>query len=137
MTVETLFERVTSGTAGLLLLYVTTIGSVNLGALAYGLLVLVAVWIGAAVALNRRYSQTLFEALKRHTLEDGAASFTDASSLQVIEQALGSPHPATVLFAVDLLEGEAPEVLPSRLLPLLGNADPVVRTAALERLARL
>jgi HEAT repeat protein len=145
--VQTLVESVVNplsiGLVGVMLLLFgllenfTTIGAV------YLLLVALACWIGSAFFLNREYGVVLKQALtKRHLagspLRSGRSPIRiDRSSIELLQQGLTSRHVGAVIYSLDMLEENKPELLPTLLPDLLTHPAPEVRRDVLRRIERL
>ncbi|MCB0112079.1 MAG: HEAT repeat domain-containing protein, partial [Caldilineaceae bacterium] len=125
------------GVAGLLLLFLTDYVHLNSLQLAYVLLPLVVIWLGATLGLGRAYPQRVQQALRRR-LVTGDHTFTpDRVSLEIIEQHLYNPYPRAVLYALDLLTVHSRDALPRLLPPLLTHPAVEVRLAAIAQVEAL
>jgi len=135
--IESVVEPMAAGLAGLALILL--LGPANLGTLGLTLVLsaLLAVWILVGRRLGGAYRGALAHALNTQRIEGAAFSLQDSSTRALVLGALRSPHPAEVIYALDLLErGEEPE-LASRLAELLTHGAPEVRREAFGRLERL
>jgi CRP-like cAMP-binding protein len=125
-----------TGVAGLLLLYLLNVRDFNSTQLSYAILTILLLWLFVGLRLGKAYASLLRQALQARSLGGlGLFRSPDRNSISILEEALNSPHPAAVLYALDLLAEVAPEVLPGRLPGLLEYPDDAVCKAALESIA--
>ena len=124
-----------SGLSGLLLLFLLNVLGFSSVQLSFVILVVLALWLAAGSWLGRAYVRRLRQALLARSLGGlGLFRSADRSTISVLEEALSSPQPAAVLFALDRLTEIAPEALPRRLPGLLLYPDDGVRLAALQQI---
>jgi AAA family ATP:ADP antiporter len=125
------------GLAGLLLLLFNTILGFRAIQLSFLFLAIAAVWIIIVIALQREYPAALRRALAKRRLGACTNAFVDQAYGDVIQQSLASPHPAVVIYSLNLLEQSDPASLAPVLPGLLEHSSPEVRQAALEHIERL
>ena len=123
------------GVAGMLLIFLLDGLGFDSIQLAYATLVVIALWLFVGLRLGRAYPQRLRKALQERSFSGLSAPRPDQSSIAVLEEALESPHPAAVLYALDLLQEIAPQKIPPHLPGLLAYPDQTVQIAALELIA--
>lgn len=123
------------GVAGLLLVFLLDVLGFDSVQLAYAALAVILLWLFVGLRLGRAYPQRLRQALQERSFGALALARPDRAAAPVLVEALGSPHPAVVLYALAALDEIAPEMLPAQLNALLANPDSGVRTAVLERIA--
>lgn len=127
-----------TGIAGLLLLLLLNGLGFESVQLAYAILVVLAFWLAAGVLMGRAYAHRLRQVLQARSLgQFGFFPSLDRSSKSVLQEVLQSPHPAAVLYALNILAKVAPETLTEHLPGLLKNPDGEVRLAALACITRL
>ncbi len=127
-----------SGLSGLLLLLLLNVLGFTSVQLSYVILVVLALWLATGAWLGRSYARRLRQALLARSLGGlGLFRSADRSTMAVLEEALSSPQPAAVLFALDRLAEIAPGALPRRLPGLLLYPDDGVRLAALQQIGGL
>ena len=85
-----------------------------------------------AVLLRRR-----FRRLVRHALESGEDEEILASPMRILQKELASASPGELVFALNVLEQIDPALLEAFLSELLNASDPLVRSAALDRIGKL
>lgn len=135
-TAEGIFQPLASGLAGLALLTLNSLVA-STAQLTYALLVVVLTWLGMAFLAGRAYWSMLTRALARRRLGEAELLIVDKSSRVILEQGLHSPYPGPVIYCLDLLEANEPEVLPTYLTGLLEHPAPEVRVDVLNRIERL
>ena len=124
------------GVAGLGLTLLTGVAGFGPRELLWAFCLLLAAWIAVAVLLGRGYLTALLNALTRRRLGAVTLLIDDASSIGVLRQALGSPNPGSVIYALDMLQENQPEILTGALPGLLSHPAPEVREEALLRIER-
>jgi len=129
-------RMVAVGLAGVLLLLLNRMPSFTVVHLAFGLLVVIVVWIAAAFLTARAYPRALTAALARRRLTGVTVSLDDSDSVAVLTTALRNPRPGAALYALGLLAEGRPEVLAGALPDLLAHPAPVVRREALGHIQR-
>jgi HEAT repeat protein len=134
---EGIVQPLAIGLAGGLLLLFNTILKFNVIQLTYIYLAAAAAWIAVAVMLIRAYPVALTEALHKRRFGDKGILLTDLASIEVIQKAFKSPHPAEVLYALDLLERSESKTLKDDLIGLVDSPHPEVRKSVMERIERL
>jgi ATP/ADP translocase len=100
------------------------------------LLVLATIWLAIIVALGREYPAALARALRKRHLGGSTIAFVEQAYGAALHESLASPHPAAVIFGLNLLEQADPALLAPALPDLLEHPSPEVRGAALDRTAR-
>jgi HEAT repeat protein len=126
------------GFAGLALLVLNTflgLRAVGLSWFFVGIIILLCVSIAL---INRQYPRVLSQALARREWGGGtAAAPADQASLNLLREALGSPHPATAIYGLDMLERADPAAAVQLLPNLLQHQTAEVRRTALARIEQL
>jgi AAA family ATP:ADP antiporter len=135
--VEGIVYPIGIGVAGLALWLLNRLFAFQALQLAYALLFILAAWILVAIRLGREYPVMLMRALAKRRLDGAELSLTDGSSVAVLQQALQSPHPGAVIYALNTLEALEHESLATSLQDLLAHPAPEVRQDVLERIGRL
>jgi len=135
--VEGIVYPIGIGVAGLVLSLLNRLFASQAPQLAYALLFILAAWILVAIRLGREYPVMLMQALAKRHLGGTELSLTDGSSVAVLQQALQSPHPGAVIYALNTLEAIEHESLADCLQGLLAHPIPEVRQDVLERITRL
>ncbi len=125
---------VSVGVAGLLLLLLRNVLELDVFELAGVLLALLGAWLILSARVGRDYPEMLRRALVRRGLGDARLEVLDRSSIQILRQALESPHPAQVLYALDRLQDAEPTRIQDLMIGLLEHPDPRVRQDVLERI---
>jgi ATP/ADP translocase/HEAT repeat protein len=109
--------------------------------LTYVLIPILALWLLVAIWLGRAYPIRLRQALKQRILGGVDMPPPDRAALEVLQEALNSPRPGPVIYALDVLEeveGGQPQGQLAQYLPaLLEHPDSDVRMDALRRIERL
>lgn len=134
---EGIVQPLAIGLAGGLLLLFNTILKFNAIQLAYIYLISGAAWLVISAILIRAYPNALTEALHKHRFGDKGVPLTDFASMEIVTNALKSPHPGEVLYALELLEKSESETFPKFLTQQLRSAHPEVRTYAAQSVERL
>lgn len=122
------------GLAGVLLLLLNQVLSFDVVQLAYVLLLIVVLWLFGVFLIAKLYPGVLSDALARRRLSGVTLSLKDSQSIQVLKETLNSPRPGQVLYALRLLDDNAPEALPSVLPDLLSHPSADVRLESLRRI---
>jgi AAA family ATP:ADP antiporter len=135
--VEGIVYPIGIGVAGLVLSLLNRLFASQAPQLAYALLFILIAWILVAIRLGREYPVMLMQALAKRHLGGTELSLTDGSSVAVLQQALQSPHPGAVIYALNTLEAIEHESLADCLQGLLAHPIPEVRQDVLERIGRL
>jgi AAA family ATP:ADP antiporter len=125
------------GLAGALLLVFNTILGFDAIQLSFLYLIIAAIWLAVATALRTEYPVALIRALAKRRLGVAADIVVDQTYVDVLHRSLGSPYPAAVIYALNLLEQLDPASLTPVLPGLLDHGSPEVRRVALERVERL
>jgi ATP:ADP antiporter, AAA family len=126
---ETVLDPLMMGFSGLLLLVLAAYGFIATGTL---LLLVCLAWVVGTVLLNRNYLATLRIALSRRVLAGASLELHDPASVRAVQAALQSPRPSEVLYGLELLAQNRPDLLSESVPPLLANPDPAVRQAAIK-----
>lgn len=134
---EGIIQPLAIGIAGGLLLLFNTTLKFNAIQLTYIYLIAAAVWIVICVALIRAYPIALTEALHKRRFGYKGILLTDEDSIQIVRNALKSPHVSEVLYALDLLEKGESDTLSSDLADCVCSPLPQVRNEAIKRIERL
>jgi AAA family ATP:ADP antiporter len=122
------------GLAGLLLLLFNTILGFRAIQLSFVFLVIAAIWIIIVIALQHEYPAALRRALEKRRLGASLNAFVDQAYGNVLRQSLASPHPAVVIYSLNLLQQSDPTALTYILPNLLKHSSPEVRQTALEHI---
>jgi AAA family ATP:ADP antiporter len=130
--IDVFVQRAAKGLAALLLLPVTfeLLTPPQAGWISLALIVL---WIGATIVMRRQYVESFRAGLKRKAVADDQVDLSDATTLALVMQSLGSVEPRQVLHALRLLQKQGRERLVPPLLLYHDNAG--VRRATLRILA--
>lgn len=134
---EGIIQPLAIGLAGGLLLLFNTTLKFNAIQLTYIYLIVAMLWIVICVTLIRAYPAALTEALHKRRFGDRGIPLTDAGSIQIVHNALKSPHSSEVLYALDLLEKGESETLIEDLAAQLDSPMPEVRRNIIQRIERL
>jgi AAA family ATP:ADP antiporter len=109
--------------------------------LTYVLIPILAVWLTVAVWLGRAYPIRLRQALKQRILGGVDMPPPDRAALDALGEALNSPRPGPVIYALDVLEevegGGPGDQLAQQLPALLDHPAAEVRLDVLRRIERL
>src|ERR687886_793492 len=140
--VQTLAEGIIQpfaiGFAGLMLLGLNTVlglRAVELSWFFVGFMILLCTVI---VLMNRQYPRVLSHALARRHWGGGTTSApADQASLDLLRAALHSPHPATVIYGLDMLERADPVAIAQCLPELLRHRSAEVRRTAFARVEQM
>jgi AAA family ATP:ADP antiporter len=129
-TIDVFIQRLGKGTGALLLIpvFFGVMPPIQAGWIALGL---IAVWLAVTVMMRRQYVQSFREGLE--STEVDAASpidLSDATSLELLIQALDSSDPRQVINSLELLESNDKAHLVPRLM--LSHSDPAVRCRTLK-----
>ncbi len=135
--VEGIVYPIGIGVAGLVLSLLNRLFAFQALQLAYALLFILAAWILVAIRMGREYPMMLTQALAKRRLDGAELSLTDGSSVAALQQALQSPHPGAVIYALNTLEAMGHESLADCLQDLFAHPTPEVRQDVLERIGRL
>jgi len=140
---ESIITPLSIGLVGVMLLLFGLLENFTSIEATYLLLVVLACWIITGFFLNREYGVVLKQALtKRHLggsrLRSGHSPIRfDRSSLDLLQQGLTSQHVGVVIYSLNMLEENKPELLPTLLPDLLTHSVPEVRRNVLHRIERL
>lgn len=133
--IDVFVQRGAKGLAAILLLPVT-FGVLSVLQAGWISLVLIVIWLGVTVALQREYVVSFRKSLRRRRVDDAAVpiNLSDVTTLELLVQSLGSADTRQVLHALELLDSNDR----GRLVPplLLYHDDPGVRRRTLDVLAR-
>jgi AAA family ATP:ADP antiporter len=135
--VETLVIPVTTGVAGVVMLFFAGKGGFDPVAFAWLLLPTFLLWMVVATRAGRAYAAALVDALRGRLVQGEALELRDEASRHVLESTLESERPADVLFALHLLERSSPDRAVRALESLVVHQAPAVRQAAFGRLEQL
>jgi len=135
--VESLIEPVTTGAAGILLLFI-------LGVMAWGPLHLIAlsigvglVWTLSAVLLSRQYPQALVQALSKRRLGNMQYLIKEQSVSSLVKSRLAESTAVDALYLLNLLQEADPDSLVTLLPEMLNHVSSAVRQDALRRIETL
>lgn len=135
--VETMVTPITTGLAGLVMLFFTVVLPYAPVRFALVMLTTFAGWVAVARLAGRAYADALARALRGRFAHDEPLSFDDARSRAILEETLGSPDAPQVLLALDVLQKSGSGHLPAALIRLLRHPSPGVRLSVLQRIERL
>lgn len=134
---EGIIQPLAIGLAGGLLLLFNTTLKFSAIQLTYIYLFAAALWIILCIALIRAYPVALTEALHKRRFGDKGIPLMDAGSIQIVRNALKSPHVTEVLYALDLLEKGESDTLIDDLAEQVRSPLPEVRRDVIKRIERL
>ena len=136
--VESIVNPLSVGFVGVILLLFNAFGNLSTISAVYLLLLLLAALMVAGIFLNREYAVALKQALTKRHLGDGSRMLirTDRSSINLLKQGLTSRHVGGVIYSLDMLEKNEPELLPTLLPDLLNHHAVEVRVDVLRRIER-
>jgi len=132
-TIDIFIQRLGKGAAAVLLLPVLFgwITPIEAGWMTIGL---ISVWLGVTVAMKRQYVRSFRNRLKAANVDAASPiDLSDATSLELLIQALDSENPRLVVTSLELLESNAKGHLVPRLM--LHHSDPTVRCRAMRLFA--
>ncbi len=124
---ESIIEAGSIGFAGVVLAVLTSVFGAGVEALIWILVGLLVLWLIAAVLLGRAYSGQLARAVASRRFGGEESMLRDGASLTAFEKCLTSDIPADVIYSLEMIDGSAPERLPTLLPPLLTHQDATVR----------
>jgi ATP:ADP antiporter, AAA family len=133
---EGIVQPLAIGLAGGLLLALNFLFQFDAIQLSYVYLAFGLGWLGVGWALVRAYPQALTQALHRRRFGEKGLNLQDQASLEVVQSSLTSPHPAEVLYALDLLEKSGHAAYLPGLLRLVDAENAEVRASVLPRLEK-
>jgi len=128
-TIDVFIQRLGKGTAALLLMpvFFGLMSPIQAGWITLGL---ITVWLAVTVAMRRQYVQSFRDGLESTDVDTASAiDLSDATSLEVLIQALDSADPRHVVNSLELLESNSKGHLVPRLM--LSHTDPTVRCRTL------
>lgn len=96
----------------------------------------IALWVFVSWDTGRAYAAALVQAIDRRVLTGRTLRLADASTLDIFQSRLASPHPGEVLFCLQTLERIEHPRYDVILLNLLDHPSPAVRREVLLRLER-
>jgi hypothetical protein len=134
---EGIVQPLAIGLAGGLLLLFNTLLKFNALQLGYVYLVIAGAWVTVSFLLIRAYPVALNDALHKHRFGDNGIMTLDLAGYEVLKNALSSPHPNEVIYALDLLEQSEHESLPTLAMQLITSPHPQVRANVIQRIERL
>ncbi|GBC62415.1 hypothetical protein DENIS_3387 [Desulfonema ishimotonii] len=134
---ETIVEPVASALVGGLLLLLTSVLGFEANHLIYVIILVLALWIFAAILLKREYTNALTRALTKRKLGGGVLALRDGASIEVLRKGLNSSIPGEVINCLNLLEEIEHETLERALIDLISHPDPRVREHALKKIGDL
>ena len=134
---EGIVQPLAIGLAGGLLLLFNTILKFDATQLAYVYLVIAGAWVIVSLLLIRAYPVALTDALHKHRFGDNGLAIMDMASYQLLKNALKSPHPNEVIYALDLLEQSGHASFSGSTMKLINSSHPQIRVNAIQRIERL
>ncbi len=134
---EGIIQPLAIGLAGGLLLIFNTLLKFDVIQLAYIYMVVGGVWLYIAYTLIRSYPAALTEALHKKRFGENGIVIADLASIEILHNALKSPHASEVSYALDLLEQSADLSLSRSLRQLIRSPRIDIRVEAYRRLERL
>ncbi len=134
---EGIVQPLAIGLAGGLLLIFNTFLNFDVTRLAFIYLFTGAIWIALSYRLIHAYPAALTEALHKRRFGDSGLPISDHVSMERLHQALKSPHPGEVLYALALLEKSGHDVPIQSLISLIKSPHAEVRVDVLGRIERL
>jgi len=132
--VESMVQPIAGGTAGVILLLLGNIIRLDAVRLSYALVIILAIWVGVVIVINRAYPNMLIRALAKRGLNASRISVIDSSSLAILQQRLNSPHVEEVIYSLNILAEAEYEHLDTLLCDTLSHPAPEVRQDVLHRL---
>jgi ATP:ADP antiporter, AAA family len=134
---EGTFQPFANGLAGLILIGLSLFSRFGTMPLILALLVVAIVWGQVAYGLGKEYPRKLMEAISKRRLNLEPFNLADASTIQLLTQSLGQPHPGPVIYAANCLEDVNREALLQAIPDLLKHKSADVRQNTYERIERL
>ncbi len=134
--VDTMVTPITTGLAGAVMLLFTVVIPYTPVRFACVMLLAFAGWVLVARRAGESYSRALTQELRGRLVHDGAFDWSDARSVALLDQTLGSDRPDEVLFALDLIERTGHPRFVRDAVRLFSHPSPEVRRAALLRVER-
>lgn len=136
--IDTVIWRFGDGLAAVALLIFATHFGVSARQIGWLMLVLISLWLLAALVARREYVTTLKESILQHRLdaERASAPVLDRSTVQVLVAKLAAEDPKEILYALSLFEMEGEGLIHPAIRGLLEHPSPEVREKALSLLAR-
>ncbi|MGE4297207.1 MAG: MFS transporter [Desulfovibrionaceae bacterium] len=135
--VEGLAEPLAILAVGALLLFGRAYVPFRADYIAIALLAILVPWLAAIHFVRGQYTSALMEAVDKRVVSSGEFSLADSHHKNLVARRLESPYPAEVIFCMDLLEKNAPELMESVLLLALFHPAQAVQLDALARIERL
>jgi AAA family ATP:ADP antiporter len=129
-TIDVFIQRLGKGTAAILLIpvFFKWMSPIQAGWITLGL---IAVWLAVTVAMRRQYVQSFREGLESPEVDAvSPIDLSDATSLELLIQALDSTDPRQVVNSLELLESNNKGHLVPRLM--LSHSDATVRCRTLK-----
>lgn len=134
---EGIVQPLAIGVAGGLLLLFNTILKFNAIQLAYVYLVIAGAWVIVSILLIRAYPIALTDALHKRRFGDKGFVIMDSGGYELLKDALNSPHPNEVIYALDLLEQNGLESFSELAIRSISSPLPQVRIHISQRVERL
>jgi ATP:ADP antiporter, AAA family len=135
---EGIVQPIAIGVAGLALLGLNTVLGLRAIELSWFFVGIITLLCAVIVLMNRQYPQVLSNALARRQWGGGTTMApADQASLNLLRAALHSPHPATVIYGLDMLERADPAAIGQFLPELLRHHSAEVRRTAFARVEGL
>ena len=129
--IDVFVQRFAKGFGAVFVLIGTTVLGLNIAQVGWFTIGLIVVWLAVTVAMRRQFVVSFREGLRRREVNVAVPlDLSDATSLELIVQSLGSADESQVLHALGMLEFHDKH----QLVPpvLLRHASPAVRAKALE-----
>ena len=135
--IDMFVDRWARGLAGLLLLLCTAVLKLDLVGLGLVILGLLLIWLVLAVLARREYVNSFRTALSRRDIDLSGTHYhvDDATSRQVLVNALRSENPKETAYALDMLRSVVATPLTDEVRPLLDHDEASIRQKALQVLA--
>ena len=132
-------QRFARGIAGLIIILGTTYFDLDIAEIAGISIIIILLWILSTFGLNKEYLNSLRELLRsRDILPEHALSATvDASTTQMLSEALKSRDNDTILYALKMLESTSIKSLVPTLKPLLTNNLSEIRQRSIKLLSKI
>jgi AAA family ATP:ADP antiporter len=137
--IDMFVDRWFRGVAGAALLLFTLVLGFGVRELSVVVIVLLALWITLVVLIRKEYVNAFRNALARRELDPGqlTVNITDASTLRMLRDLLGSDNEREVVYALDILQGAGDKSFRDDMERLLSHPSAAVKRRALDYLHRL
>ena len=135
--VESMVKPVAGGLAGVILILFNSVFGFGAVQIAYVLVVILIIWIGVVIRLNRVYLKVLQQTLTRRKFGNNTALEIDETSVDILKRGLISENVSVVIYSLNMLEEIEPNSLSVFLQEMLGHPNPKIRQDALCRIERV